>query len=91
MPPGNDTERTLGRLLQAMETTEKWQAATDTKLDDITRQLQSRHDCYQVDRIGSLERDFGAWKGRVKIFGGVLGFLGLVAGAIIKVFAAKGE
>lgn len=87
----NDTQRTLGRLLQSVENTEKWQERVDEKLDDITKQLQVRHDCYQGDRITGLERDFGAWKGRVKIFGAVLGFLGLVAGAIIKVFAAKGD
>ncbi len=91
MPPQDNIERTLGSLLKAVEITEKWQAATDTKLDGIEKQVQARHDCYQVDRIGSLERDFGAWKGRVKIFGGVLGFFGMVAVAVIKVFAAKGD
>ena len=89
MPP--DTERTLGRLLQFMETATEWQGLIDTKLDSINKQLQTKHECYQVKRIAGLEHEFGAWKGRVKIFGAVLGFLGLVAGAIIKVFAAKGD
>ena len=90
MPPQDNTDFLLGRLLQSVETTEKWQGRVNEKLDDITKQLQAHHDCYQVDRIVSLERDFGAWRGRVKIIGGALGFFGMVVVAVIKVFA-KGE
>ena len=89
--PTNGTERTLGRLLKSMETTEKWQVATDTKLDDITKQLQTRHECYQVERIEQLEQGFTAWKVRAKIAAAAIGFFGIVAGTIIKVFAAKGD
>ena len=86
----NDTQRTLGRLLQFMETSGEWQTRVDEKLDDITEQLGTRHDCYQGERIESLEQEMGAWRGRIKWGGIILAALGTVVAAMIKVFA-KGD
>ena len=90
MPP-NDTERTLGRLLQFMETATEWQGQVDKKLDSINKQLQTRHECYQVERIEELEQGFTAWKVRARIAAAAIGFFGIVAGTIIKMFAVKGD